>query len=128
MVQELGSYVKGSKNPTTQTSTPKIVEEVVTKVMKVDKAAELFQTMAIVNLNMGNLIMEVNTLKNILDIGRRRMQCYKRNWIRREISKRGINIMWKFGGITWKRLSIRLKCSLRNCKMRMKSSRVAQHG
>ncbi len=33
MVQELGSFVEGSRNPMTQTSTPKYVEEVVTKVM-----------------------------------------------------------------------------------------------
>jgi hypothetical protein len=30
------------------------VEEVATKVMKADKATELFETMAIVSLNMGN--------------------------------------------------------------------------
>jgi hypothetical protein len=34
--------------------------------MKEDKIAKLFQTMAIVSLNMGNLILEVNILKNIL--------------------------------------------------------------
>ncbi len=44
------------------------MEEVVAKVMKVDKAVELFQTMAIVSLNMGNLTLGVNTLKNILAI------------------------------------------------------------
>jgi hypothetical protein len=37
--------------------------------MKVDKASKLFQTMAIVNLNMENLIMEVNILKNRLVMG-----------------------------------------------------------
>ncbi len=34
--------------------------------MKVDKVDELFKTMAIVNLNMGNLTLEVNTLNNRL--------------------------------------------------------------
>jgi hypothetical protein len=48
------------------------VEEVVAEVMRADKAVELFQTMAIVNLNMRNLTLEVNTLKNRLDKGRRR--------------------------------------------------------
>jgi hypothetical protein len=43
----MGSFAKGSKNLMTQTSTQKFVEEVVAKVMQVDKAAELFQTMAI---------------------------------------------------------------------------------
>ncbi len=34
LVQEMGSFAEGSKNPTTQTSTPKFVEEVTTKVMQ----------------------------------------------------------------------------------------------
>jgi hypothetical protein len=42
------------------------MEEVVAKVMKVKKAAELFQTMAIVSLYMGNLTLEVNNLENRL--------------------------------------------------------------
>ncbi len=29
LVQKMGSFIKGSKNPTTQTSTPKSMEEVV---------------------------------------------------------------------------------------------------
>jgi hypothetical protein len=39
------------------------MEEEVVEVMQVDKVVELFQTMAIVSLNMGNLILEVNSLK-----------------------------------------------------------------
>jgi hypothetical protein len=74
------------------------VEEVVAKVMKVNKATKLFQTMAIMNQNMRNLTLEVNTLENILVTRRRRRQCYMRNWIRREIIKRSISIMWKSRG------------------------------
>jgi hypothetical protein len=37
--------------------------------MKVDKVTELFQTMAIVSLNMRNLTLEVNTMKHILVMG-----------------------------------------------------------
>jgi hypothetical protein len=37
--------------------------------MKTNKATKLFQTMAIVSLNTGNLILEVNTLKNMLVMG-----------------------------------------------------------
>ncbi len=44
-------------DPTTQTSTPKFVEEVAVKVMKVNKVVDLLQTMA------------MNTLKNRLAIG-----------------------------------------------------------
>jgi hypothetical protein len=55
--------------------------------------------MPIVSLNIRSLILEVNTLKNILAIRRRRKQCYMKNWIMKEKFKRGINIMWKFGGI-----------------------------
>jgi len=45
------------------------VEELVAKIMQAQKAAELFQTMAIINLNMGNLNLEVNNMKNKLAIG-----------------------------------------------------------
>jgi len=63
MVQELGSFTKGSRDPTTHTSIPKSMEEVDVKIMKANKVVSLFQTMAIMNMNMGNLILEVNTLK-----------------------------------------------------------------
>ncbi len=43
------------------------MEEV--EIMIADKATKLFQTMAIVNLNMGNLTLEVNTLKKIFGYG-----------------------------------------------------------
>jgi hypothetical protein len=66
MVQEMGSSIEGSGDPMTHRSTPKFVEEVAIEVMKVDKVVELFQTMVIVSLNMGNLTLEVNTLKNRL--------------------------------------------------------------
>jgi hypothetical protein len=42
------------------------VEEVAEEVMQVNKVVELFQTMAIMSLNMGNLNMEVKCLKNKL--------------------------------------------------------------
>ncbi len=42
------------------------MEEVVVEVMQANNAIELFQTMAIVNLNMGNLNLEVTSLKNKL--------------------------------------------------------------
>jgi len=48
------------------------VEEVVAEVMKADKATKLFQTMAIVSLNMGNLTLEVNVLKNRLTLGEKK--------------------------------------------------------
>jgi hypothetical protein len=51
------------------------MEEVATKVMKANKVLELFQTMAIVNLNMGNLTIEVNTLKNRLVMGEKEKKC-----------------------------------------------------
>jgi len=45
------------------------VEELVAKIMQARKAAKLFQTMAIINLNMGNLNLEVNNMNNKLAIG-----------------------------------------------------------
>jgi hypothetical protein len=74
------------------------MEEVATKIMKVNKEVELFQTMVIVSLNMGNLILEVNILKDKLVTRRRKRHGYKRSWIRRENSRRVTRIMWKFGG------------------------------
>ncbi len=62
----MGSLIKRSGDPMIETSTPKFVEEVFVEVMKANKVAKLFQTMAIVNLNMGNVILQVNTLKNKL--------------------------------------------------------------
>ncbi len=38
----------------------------VAEVMKANKVSELFQIMVIVNLNMGNFTLKVNTLKNRL--------------------------------------------------------------
>jgi hypothetical protein len=55
-----------SRDPMTETSTPKFVEEVVVEVMKVGKVTKLIQTMAIVSLNMRNLTLEVSILKNRL--------------------------------------------------------------
>ncbi len=69
MVQELGSYAEGFGDPMIQTNTPKSMEEVAAKVMKVNKAPELFQTMVIVSLNIENLTLEVNILHNILVMG-----------------------------------------------------------
>jgi hypothetical protein len=48
-----------------------------------------------------------------------------KNWIKKETSIRGINIMWKSRGRIGLRLNRRLKCSQRNYRMRMKSSKVA---
>jgi hypothetical protein len=42
MVQDLRSSAKGSRDPTTQTSTPKSMEELTAKVMKANKVAKLF--------------------------------------------------------------------------------------
>jgi hypothetical protein len=45
------------------------MEEVATEIMKVNKTTKLFQTMAIMSLNMGYLTLEINILKNRLIIG-----------------------------------------------------------
>jgi hypothetical protein len=74
------------------------VEEVAAKVMKANKAIKLFQTMAIVSLNMGDLILEVNTLKNILAMGEKEKVMLHEELDKERDSRRGINMMWKFGG------------------------------
>jgi hypothetical protein len=45
------------------------MEEVVAEVMKPNKVVDLFQIVAIVSLNTGNLTLEVNILVNILVMG-----------------------------------------------------------
>ncbi len=55
--------------------------------MKVDKTIELFQTITIVNLNMGNLILEVNTLKNRLVVGEKKAMLQEELDKEREIQK-----------------------------------------
>ncbi len=47
------------------------MEKEVVKMIQIIKATELFETMAIVNLNMGNLNLEMNSLKNILAIAQK---------------------------------------------------------
>jgi hypothetical protein len=45
------------------------MEEMTAEVMQANKVIELFQTMAIVNLNVGNLTLTVNNLNNKLATG-----------------------------------------------------------
>ncbi len=42
LVQEMGSFVEGSKNLMTQINTPKSMEEVTIEVMQTNKVVELF--------------------------------------------------------------------------------------
>jgi hypothetical protein len=49
------------------------VEEVVVEKMKANKIIELFQTMAIMSLNMGNFTLEINTLNHRLVVGEKEM-------------------------------------------------------
>jgi hypothetical protein len=69
--------------------------------------------------------MEVNTLKNRLLTREKEKAMLHEELDRREISKRGISIMWKFRGRIGLRLSRKIKYSLKNYRMRMKSLRVA---
>ncbi len=97
MVQELGSSAKGFKDPTTQTSTPKSMEEVAIEVMKADKVAELSQTMAIMSLNMGNLTLEVNTPKNRLAKGEKEKVVLQEELDKERYFQKGISTMRKSG-------------------------------
>jgi hypothetical protein len=78
----------------TYTSPPKSVEEVVIEVMKLDKTIELFQTVAIMSLNMGNLTSKVNIIMNILVMGEK-----EKVVLQDELDKeRNSSIMWKSRG------------------------------
>ncbi len=72
------------------------MEEVAVEVTKAYKATKLFQTMAIVNMNMGNLIMEVNILKNRLARGEK-----EKAMLHEELDKKRDFLGGKFGGRTW---------------------------
>ncbi len=77
---------------------------------------------------MGNFTLEINTLKNKLAMGEKKKGVLHEELDKKKNSRRAINIMWKCRGRTRLRLNRKVKCSLRNCMMRMRSSRVAQHG
>ncbi len=59
------SLGKRSKEETPQNFTPKYVKDMAAKVLEHNKTIEMFKTMAIVNLKMGNLGLEVQSLKTI---------------------------------------------------------------
>ncbi len=123
-----GSSIKGSKDPTTLINIPKFVEEVAIKTMKVDRVAKLFQTMAIVSLNMGNSNLEVNILQNKL-VKREKEKVVLQEELDKE---RYFHKGYKQNVEIWRKneskLSRKIKCSLRNYRMRMKSSRVTHYG
>jgi hypothetical protein len=53
--------------------------------------------MAIVNLNMGNFTLKVNTLKFKLAIGEKEKAELQDELDKKQNIQKGINIMWKFG-------------------------------
>jgi hypothetical protein len=81
--------------------------------------------MAIVSMNMGNLTLEVNSLKNMLAIGDKEKAMLQEEINKERDFQKGYKHMWKFGGRIGQRLRKRLKCSLKNYKMKMRSSKVA---
>ncbi len=126
MVLEMGSSTEGPKNLMTQTSTPKSVEEVVAKVMQANKVVELFQIMAIVSLNMGNLIIEVNNSKNRLVTGEK-----EKASLQEELDKeRDFQKGYKHNVEIWRKNNAKVEHKSKvfiNYMMRMRSPRVAQH-
>jgi hypothetical protein len=60
------SSSKGFKEETPQNLTPIFVEDLAIEIMEGNKNIEMFQTMVIINLKMGNLGLEVQSLKTIL--------------------------------------------------------------
>jgi hypothetical protein len=57
------SLGKRSKEETPQNLTPKFVKYMAVKVLEHNKTIKMFQAMAIFNLKMGNLGLEVQSLK-----------------------------------------------------------------
>jgi hypothetical protein len=66
-MKDMGISLKvESKEETPQNLTPKLIEELAKKVLGSKKIVEMFQTMAIVNLKMGNLGLEIKSFKTRL--------------------------------------------------------------
>ncbi len=66
-MKDMGISLKvESKEETPQNLTPKFIEELAKKVLGSKKIVEMFQTMAIVNLKMGNLGLEIKSFKTRL--------------------------------------------------------------
>jgi bacterioferritin (cytochrome b1) len=83
--------------------------------------------MAIVSLNIGNLTLEVNTLKNRLAIGEKEKAMLQEELGKERDFQKGYKHNVEIVGKIGQRLSRKIKCSLKNYRMRIKSSRVA-HG
>ncbi len=66
MKDKVISSSKGFKEETPQNLTPISVEDLAMKNMEGNKNIEMFQAMAIIKLKMGNLGLEVQSLKTIL--------------------------------------------------------------
>jgi hypothetical protein len=66
MKDKVVSSKEGSRGKTQQIFTPKYVEDIITNVMESNKSTEMFQAMAIVSLNMGNLGLKVESLETKL--------------------------------------------------------------
>ncbi len=62
------SLEEASKEETPQNLRPKSIEDMAAKVMEHNKNLEMFQAMAIVRMKMGNLGLEVQSLKTKLTI------------------------------------------------------------
>jgi hypothetical protein len=68
--------------------------------MQANKIVELFQNMAIVSMNIGNLTLEVNNLKKKLAIGEKEKSILHEELNKDKTSRMVISIMWKFRGGT----------------------------
>jgi hypothetical protein len=66
MKDKVISSGKGFKEETPQNLTPIFVEDLAIEIMESNKNIEMFQAMAIINLKMGNLGLEVQSLKTTL--------------------------------------------------------------
>jgi hypothetical protein len=66
MKDKVISSSKGFEEETPQNLTPRSMEDLAIEIMEGNKNVKMFQAMAIVNLKMGNLGLEVQSLKTIL--------------------------------------------------------------
>jgi DNA-binding response OmpR family regulator len=104
------------------------VEEVATEIMHTYKVVELFQTMAIVSLNMGNLTLEVNNLKNRLAIGEKEKALLYEELDKKTNFHKGFKHIVEIWRKNKAEVKQNVKVFIKKLRMKMRSSRVTYHG
>ncbi len=95
--------------------------------MQANKVVELFQTMAIVNMNVGNLTLEANNLNNKLATGEKEKVILQEELDKEKNFQKGYKHNVEIQRKNGVEVELKIKVFIKKHRMRMRSSRVAQH-